>query len=458
MIRLFITLWGGFWRLVRYVVLAGILLFMLQRSTYPAYLDWNAIALSVAEHKFDYLSWELDALWSKLTQSVWNQGGFVDEDARSDFVRDYMADLAQVQQIEAEINDRYLEDPAADLGALQTERDTLRTSLRQRQLTVENILESQVASVLVSAGFGSLGQLLPPVSMHFTQMPNLLVVSPRDSIERKVELALDALTLDDRARVERTVEDVRDVSALVVPLGGMAIFPAMIQEYSHIPYVVDVFAHEWIHHYFFFFPLGLNYFVETGGDPAALIINETVADIFGAEIAERVLARYYPEFLDSAGRWSRVQSTQQDIPAFDFGATMNTTRVTVDHLMARITHLQARNTGLHPVDDHAIIAKNEAAIDQVIRQAEYYMEHRRQIFWANGYRIRRLNQAYFAFYGGYQGGIPGIGGEDPIGPAVQDIRAASPDVHAFIITMRGITSREELLRVRDALVNQIASP
>jgi hypothetical protein len=35
-----------------------------------------------------------------------------------------------------------------------------------------------------------------------------------------------------------------------------------------------------------------------------------------------------------------------------------------------------------------------------IQEAEQYMEARRQIFVAHGYQIRKLNQAYFAFYGG----------------------------------------------------------
>ncbi|MGQ9889987.1 MAG: hypothetical protein ACUVSX_16095, partial [Aggregatilineales bacterium] len=74
-----------------------------------------------------------------------------------------------------------------------------------------------------------------------------------------------------------------------------------------------------------------------------------------------------------------------------------------------------------------------------------------------GYPIRRLNQAWFAFYGGYQagsGGAPGAGGADPIGPAVEAIRAASPSLRDWIVTMRGITTRDELLAVRDALAGK----
>jgi hypothetical protein len=63
----------------------------------------------------------------------------------------------------------------------------------------------------------------------------------------------------------------------------------------------------------------------------------------------------------------------------------------------------------------------------------------------NGYRIRKLNQAYFAFYGGYQSGTPGVGGSDPIGPAVQAVRDQSGSIFEWIATMRSITTREALI-------------
>ncbi len=434
-------------RWIRYALYLLLFLFLVQRSSYPGYLDWNAIALAVAEYKFDYVSWEVDALWSKTTQALWGQHHYMDEATRSQFVIDYMADLDRVRHIEAELDRLFLEDPGADVRDLKVERDSLRDSLGDRQTTTEAILEGQVAAVLVDAGFGTMGQLFPPVSMRFTQMPNLLVVSPRDRIDRSVELALDYLPLEERQRVERRVEDVRDVSALVVPLGGMALFPAMIQESAHLPWVVETFAHEWIHHYFFFFPLGLSYFIDTGqqGLGEAIIINETTADIFGEEIAAEVLARYYPAYVQAAASAQPV--AQGDENTFDFGRAMHVTRVIVDSYMDDIAQLNAANAALHPLDDAEQIAANQAVIDRLIDNVERYMAYRQGVFWANGYRIRRINQAYFAFYGGYQGGIPGIGGEDPIGPAVRAIRTASPDVHQFAITMRSITTRAELLDV-----------
>lgn len=446
------------WRRVKFSLklIVGVLvfIFLIQRSTYPTHLNWNAVAVLVAEHKFDYVTWTVSALFHKATHSFFGQQHYMTEADRSDFVREYMRDVARARAIEAEIDTMYRRDPLTDLTSLQAQRDALRGDLSRRQSTAEAIIESQVSAVLVDAGFGVLGQLLPPVSMRFTRMPNLLVVSPRDSIRRSVELALDPLSLPERVALEHRVESARDVSVMIVPLGGMAIFPAMIQESDNLAWIVETFAHEWVHHYFFFFPLGWNYFIDIGGSPEALIINETVADMVGREVAEMVLERYYPELVEDYRESLIPLSPPAEIGerTFDFGAAMGETRINVDHIMGRIARLHAMNDDLHRIDDAAIIAKNQTAIDRLVEKAERYMEHRRRFFLSNGLYIRRLNQAYFAFYGGYQGGIAGIGGADPIGPAVADIRAASDSLPQFMATMRTITSRAALLAERDGLL------
>jgi hypothetical protein len=110
----------------------------------------------------------------------------MDEATRSGFVREYMSDLGRVQTLEGQINARYADpavtDPASETVDLRAERDALRENLRNRQSLVEAILEGQVARVLVDQGFGLGGQLLPPLSMRFTEVPNVLIISPRDEI------------------------------------------------------------------------------------------------------------------------------------------------------------------------------------------------------------------------------------------------------------------------------------
>jgi hypothetical protein len=72
------------------------------------------------------------------------------------------------------------------------------------------------------------------------------------------------------------------------------------------------------------------------------------------------------------------------------------------------------------------------------------MEQRRQLFWDNGYPIRKLNQAYFAFYGAYADIPGGAAGEDPVGPAVRQLRAQSDSLGAFLRRIAQMTSFRQL--------------
>jgi hypothetical protein len=67
-----------------------------------------------------------------------------------------------------------------------------------------------------------------------------------------------------------------------------------------------------------------------------------------------------------------------------------------------------------------------------IEEAETYMEQRRVFFWEHGYLIRKLNQAYFAFYGAYADEPGGAAGADPVGAAVRLLRGKSTSLADFI--------------------------
>ena len=78
-------------------------------------------------------------------------------------------------------------------------------------------------------------------------------------------------------------------------------------------------------------------------------------------------------------------------------------------------------------------------------EAEAYMESRRRIFWEHGYLIRRLNQAYFAFYGAYADEPGGAAGEDPVGAAVRELWAQSPSPAAFLRRIAWMNDYADLL-------------
>ena len=378
-----------------------------------------------------------------------------------------MEDLAREMQLTAQVEAVYLDlaitDPDAQTIELRAERDALRDDLDARQATAESILEGQVSTILAEEGFATMGQVLPPVSMHFTRMPNLLVVSPRDRIERRVELAIDPMPLEEIIELEERIFEQQNMDAVVIPLGGMAIFPAMIKETANLPWAIETFAHEWVHHYFFFYPLGLSFFVDTGpGGRESIAINETAANLFGKYIAEKVVARYYPEFAPQASATQMISMQYQgpvpteELP-FDFGRAMHETRTGVDTMLMKVAVIQAKVDKLQRLGFLEEAQAMETVAEVEIDRVTAFMNVRQQLFYENGFNIRRLNLAYFAFYGGYQAeGIPGIAGTDPIGPAVQEIFDLSPDIRSFVVTMRGITTREELLSVQAAMQAEVA--
>jgi len=79
-----------------------------------------------------------------------------------------------------------------------------------------------------------------------------------------------------------------------------------------------------------------------------------------------------------------------------------------------------------------------------VEGAEEYMEERRQFLVSQGYYIRKLNQAYFAFYGSYATSPTSV---DPIGEALQRLRRESASLKEFVDTVAGMSSQEELWRI-----------
>lgn len=414
---------------LRWLVTVVVLALLLRNSTTQFGQPYYALAAHVVDTHFDYIGWELSAISAKAGQAAAGTHGFMTEADRSAFVRAYFTDLAAVQAVEAQINTLYTDpaiaDPYAASVALRAERDAARRDLAARQTLAEAILESQVSAVIVDEGFGLGGQLLPPVWMRFTQQTMLLVASPRDEIEMAHALTVEPIPVDERERIEQAIYADENLSAVIVPIGGMALYPAMIVETSSLTWAVETFAHEWFHHYLMFFPLG--WATEYFGSGEARIINETAASIFGREIARAVLERYYPDLvppapaaLDTTERRT-APAAPPPAPAFRFDREMNITRVTTDKLLAKGR----------------------------VAEAEAYMEARRQFLVSQGVGIRKLNQAWFSFYGGYQVAGISAGGEDPTGAAVQKLRDNSRSVREWVTLMRGLTTREALLAAAD---------
>ncbi|HQW52209.1 MAG TPA: hypothetical protein PL082_09145, partial [Tepidiformaceae bacterium] len=83
--------------------------------------------------------------------------------------------------------------------------------------------------------------------------------------------------------------------------------------------------------------------------------------------------------------------------------------------------------------------------------AEALMEEKREYLGENGISIRKINQAYFAFYGTYADSPQS---SNPIGPKVNQVWELTGDVGAFLAVMRDVTSVEDLDRALAVLERQ----
>ena len=137
--------------------------------------------------------------------------------------------------------------------------------------------------------FSRVHWLFPPVDFEFEDPPYLLVISPRDRIvEESATLLRSDLTLEEAQRLESDAEAKSDnVSALVVPTGGIGAYPAIIEPTDDYLSALQVASHEWMHDYLYFQPLGARYFA----NDTLRTINETVADIVGTEMGSMAEAR-----------------------------------------------------------------------------------------------------------------------------------------------------------------------
>lgn len=415
-------LWSRLLRAIKILLFFSLMLLLLTPQ-WPEFGDpaYRLTAIVGLRH-FDFAGWELNAIGAKVQAAVTGSQNLLDAAAQKEAVLAYMETLRQAQQLDAQMTRLYVDPTATDVDTavrpLQAQYAALRESLAAQQPVVEAIVQAQVGTILVEEGFGVAGYAWPPVLMHMTPLPTVLMVSPRDRIEREYSLTLmTGMTTPQQDAIETAVYDDLDRSALVVPIGGMGTIPAMIQETSWLNWLAEVTAHEWSHHWMGFHPVGWNYTT----DPQVRVINETVASIIDREIGEQVIGRYYPELVppDTAPAPPASAPGAEAPPPFDFTAEMGETRLAVDALLA----------------------------DGQIDAAEAYMEARRRVFVENGYAIRKLNQAYFAFYGAYAAQPGGATGADPIGPTVREIRRLSPTLRDFMDNMAQVGSFAELMAV-----------
>lgn len=426
------------WRpLVAFAVTLSLGLTLLGGSTVPAGMEiWRSLDTISQAWRWDIVGWEFDAVGQKLHSQFVQPLKNVPPAGQARLVRDYLARERTIGQLEWQLDQLYAQpvpgdDATAGSGpdaatlARRQQIETQLTVLREQQSLVqpaiEQTIEHQVGGVLAAQKIGAGLPAFPPVWFTFIEPPRKLVASPRAYIQTAYYTMLQPnLPADQREQIEATIEKQFNLSAYITQIGGLGAYPTIVTNQAPLEWILSTVAHEWVHNYLTLFPLGINY----DKSPELTILNETVADIAGDELGAATLAANYPELVrlfPGKDEPAPTPVAANTLPPFDFRKEMRHTREVVDMF------LKAGR----------------------VEDAEEYMKIRRILFQENGYSIRKLNQAYFAFHGAYG---TGAAATSPIGPKLQELRALMPDLRTFLATVRWFTSEADL----DAALQQWA--
>ena len=372
----------------------------------------SPIEEDVADYRWNLGSWEATHLWGKWIYKVKAALTFDKSNAQSDgFLVPFFDISHKIYKLEKIPEKTRVVQETSSSGSSNTSSTSQIASLHESQSKlkplVEDYIEGIVSMVLSSYGLESrLGFLWPPVDVDFSNAPNVLVVSPRDKIERSMTLTLSPrlspTTIDE---LERGLMLDHNVSALITGIGGIATYPSIVPPSQGIRRSLRSLVHEWLHQYWFFHSLGSNYW----RDSNMTTLNETAASLAGDEIGDHVF--------QALGNNEEIMIAKHDSDPthnneFDFKYEMRHTRLIVEEMLS----------------------------DGMVDQAETYMEDRRLIFENEGFYIRRLNQAYFAFYGSYGDNPASI---SPIMDEVTRYRQSFSSVGDFIREIRKFSTYEE---------------
>lgn len=362
----------------------------------------------VKSYRFSIVGWEFSTMLHEAGQ--WLRGHDKNPDNGSNTVAEYLARGSRIKVLKSE-----LAAGNKDAAMLQLELNKLEAQQSAFADIVASVIKRQIEETLAEQGiyhpwyqYIRLTVTFPPPDLKLEPPPHLLVISPRDKIQtiKTVTLRQD-ISLSDMAGIEARVDKL-NVSSLIVELGGLGTYPSLVSGDASLQFILETVAHEWLHQYLAFTPLGFRYLLDVTGvarnyDIATM--NETVANMVGREIGAMVCKKYYPGQERSAPPPTR--------PAFDFDQEMRDIRKSVDQYLAR----------------------------GEIELAETYMAQKRDYLASQGYHIRKLNQAYFAFHGRYAD-VPAF--ISPIGLEIRALRAKSRSVRDFLDTVASMTSRQDL--------------
>ena len=398
----------------RLIVITSLLAVCLLVGGCASSQDFDARLSSIVEpYRFNIAKWESVAILHEVNQWIFSRSEEIDDEIG--VVTEYFSSIKQIKTLKSEIETANADSGESDLASLKTELNRLQEQQTALEGTVERIIEGQIRDTLTQQGiFNPIIKLkisFPPVNFKLDKLPCLLVISPRHKIESMREILLQPnLSLEEIEDIE-TKADKLGVSSLVVKLGGLSTpYPTLVTNEASLRFTINTATEEWLHQYLVFKPLGFLYLLDLAGvsrNYEIATMNETLAGMVSKEIGSIVYEKYY------LGYGNGVNQNQTTESEFDFNREMREIRKAVDKYLAQ----------------------------GEIEQAEEFMEQKRQYLASMGHYIRKLNQAYFAFYGTYADRPTSI---SPIGLELKELRSQSASLKDFLNIVAIMTSRQDL--------------
>lgn len=359
----------------------------------------SSFDLTVAPYKYSLLRWETSHFLDKWLHKLSDLMPWTSEPSREEGFSQTMEFFDLGQELR-ELERRLLEYPSGgeeELG-LRAEMEGITQRRSELRATVEESIESEISRVLTQEGFASrIGLIFPPVDTVFDRSPGVLVLSPRDRIHRQESILMKpGLSGEIRGRIEDQILEDRNLAALVESTGGVAAFPSVVTESGGLRHALVTAAHEWLHHWFFFQPLGQHFWDNSD----MITLNETAATLGGEAIGDRVFTAITGEEVDRDPQ----PPAPSDPEAFEFNEEMHQIRLRTEDLLSQ----------------------------GKIEEAEAYMEERRQFLAENGFFVRKINQAFFAFHGTYATSAASI---SPINEQLRQLQRESRSLEEFLKTV-----------------------
>jgi hypothetical protein len=360
---------------------------------------------------FSIVHWEV----TRLTGFALNRsaGLIVRRTATDDQITGYFDLLGQARAAHQGL----LQQPAGqDLQMKQRAYDALLAQAEVLRVPVQSRYEQALEATVRRTGlveqlplYSATTLVWPPVATGFSVPPHILITSPRSRIELlDTRLLRTDLSDADAARIEHDAEN-RNVSTLVEQIGGLGAFPSIADRDDSPLGLMQTVAHEWMHEYLVFRPLGARYAASND----MTFINETVAELVGRELGSLAFDSLgLPRSAPARPAPPEPATTRR----VDFNRTMHDLRLQVDQLLK----------------------------DGRIDEAEQRMNVTQRLLADNGYNIRKINQAYLAFYGSYG---TNAAASNPLAVKIDAVRRESPSLESFVRTVEEVSKPSDLDRI-----------